>query len=186
MVFGQQYHFNELNRIDGQLVEFEWKIFPGLTTMGILNQIEQCEPENFTGRIIFMSMFNDIVWGAKGKMNYVKIIQRQSNSMLVDSLAVIGLSKGLDLKRSGTKLKIKNQMDLGTELQIKMLLNFAGSAHPVFRGTSALKRGELRSKGNGKKAIHFNGTTQNIELLLQVVSVNQLSIYRAVADMIEE
>ena len=26
----------------------------------------QCEPENFTGRIIFMSMFNDIVWDAKG------------------------------------------------------------------------------------------------------------------------
>ena len=26
----------------------------------------QCEPENFKGRIIFMSMFNDIVWDAKG------------------------------------------------------------------------------------------------------------------------
>ena len=53
-------------------MEFEWKIFTGLTTMGILNQIQQmmgelqCEPENFTGRIIFMSMFNDIVWDAKG------------------------------------------------------------------------------------------------------------------------
>ena len=26
----------------------------------------QCEPEQFDGRIIFMSMFNDIVWGEKG------------------------------------------------------------------------------------------------------------------------
>ena len=26
----------------------------------------QCEPENFTGRIIFMLMFNDIVWDSKG------------------------------------------------------------------------------------------------------------------------
>ena len=40
--------------------------------MGILNQIQQmmgvlqCEPENFTGRVIFMSMFNDIVWDAEG------------------------------------------------------------------------------------------------------------------------
>ena len=65
-------YFSELNRIDGQLVEFEWKIFPGLTTVGILNEIQQmmgksqCEPENFTGRIIFMSMFNDIVRDAKG------------------------------------------------------------------------------------------------------------------------
>ena len=48
--------FKDLNRIDGQLVEFEWKIFPGLTTTGFLNLLQQmmgelqCEPENFTGR----------------------------------------------------------------------------------------------------------------------------------------
>ena len=72
MVFRKNDYFSELNRIDGQLVEFEWKIFPGFTTVGILNKIQQmlgelqCEPENFTGRIIFMSMFNDIVWAAKG------------------------------------------------------------------------------------------------------------------------
>ena len=57
-----------------------------------------------------------------------------------------------------------------------MLLNFAGSGHPIFRGTSALERGELRSKENGKKSIHFIGSTQNIELLLHMfISVNQLS-----------
>ena len=65
-------YFSELNRIDGQPMEFEWKIFPGFTTVGILNRIQQmmgelqCEPENFTGRIIFISMFNDIVWDTKG------------------------------------------------------------------------------------------------------------------------
>ena len=50
-----------------------WKIFSGFTTMGILNQIQQmmgelqCEPANFTSRIIFMAMFTDIVWDAKRK-----------------------------------------------------------------------------------------------------------------------
>ena len=45
--------------------------FAGFTAVGILNQIQQmmrelqCEPDNVTGRIIFMSMFNDIVWDAK-------------------------------------------------------------------------------------------------------------------------
>ena len=40
--------------------------------MGIVNQIQQmmgeleCEPENFTDRIIFIPMFDDIVWDAKG------------------------------------------------------------------------------------------------------------------------
>ena len=60
-------------RLYGQLMEFEWKIFPGFTAVAILSEIQpmmmgklQCEPENFTGRIIFMSMFNDIVWNAKG------------------------------------------------------------------------------------------------------------------------
>ena len=58
-----------------------------------------------------------------------------------------------------------------------MLLNLAGSGHPTFRCTSALERGELRSKGGGKKSIQFSGSTQNIELLLQmVISVNQPSI----------
>ena len=50
-------------------------------------------------------------------MKYVKTSQRQLNSMLVESLADIGLSQGLDLKRSGTELTTTNQMDLGTELQ---------------------------------------------------------------------
>ena len=68
-----------------------------------------------------------------------------------------------------------------------MLLNFAGSGHPIFRCSSALERRELRSKDGGKTSTHFKGSTQNIELLLQmVISVNQLSIYGAVAEMIEE
>ena len=72
MVFDN--YFSELNRIDGQPVEFEWKIFPRFTTVGILKKNErmmgeiQCEPENFTNRIIFMSKFNDIVWDANGKI----------------------------------------------------------------------------------------------------------------------
>ena len=59
-----------------------------------------------------------------------------------------------------------------------MLQNFAGSSHPIFRCVS-----ELRSKEGGKTSIHFNDSTQNIELLLQmVISVNQLNLYGAVAN----
>ena len=69
----------------------------------------------------------------------------------------------------------------------EMIHNFQRSGHLVFRETSALERGELRSKGSGMKSIHFNGSTQNIELLLQIViSVNQLSLYGAAADLIKE
>ena len=63
----------DLNRIDVKPKEFEWKIFPGFTILGHLEQIQklmenlQCEPEQFNDRIIFMSMYNDIAWGERRK-----------------------------------------------------------------------------------------------------------------------
>ena len=66
-----------------------------------------------------------------------------------------------------------------------MMLNFAESGHPVFRASSALERGELKSKGKGVKTIHFNGGDETIELILRtVIFDNQLSVYGAVADFV--
>ena len=95
------------------------------------------------------------------------------------------LEPGSEKKRNGTyDCKPDGSWNRTAE---KMLQNFAGSGHPIFRCTSVFERGELRSKGGGQTSIHFNGSTQNIELLLQmVISVNQLSLYGAVADMIAE
>ena len=65
-------HFKDMNRIDGMPTVFEWKIFPGITTLGLLEKIQslmrdlQCEPEHITDRIIFMSMYNDTTWREKG------------------------------------------------------------------------------------------------------------------------
>ena len=68
-----------------------------------------------------------------------------------------------------------------------MMLNFSDSDHPIFRAFSAFERGELRSKGGGKKSIHFNGSDENIELLLRTeISANQLSVYGATADLCNE
>ena len=68
-----------------------------------------------------------------------------------------------------------------------MMRNLAESSHPIFRATSALGRGELSRKGKGQKSIHFNCGEENIELILRtVVSVNQLSIHGAVADLCRE
>ena len=186
-------YFKDLSRIDGQIMEFEWKIFPGLTTMGILNQIQQmtgelqCEPENFTGRIIFMSMFNDIVWYSKGNVQTCeynsKTIGQYARRFPRGHWSFLG--PGSEKKWYGTcDHKPDGSWDRTAE---RTLLTLAETEHPVFRGTSALERGDLRSKGSGKTSKHFSGSTKNIELLLEmVISVNQLSIYGAVADMIEE
>ena len=47
-------------------MEFECNI-PGFTTVQLVQEVQQFmnktgEPERFRGRIIFMSMFNDIIW----------------------------------------------------------------------------------------------------------------------------
>ena len=59
-----------LDTIDGEPMEFEWNIFPGFTTLQLLNKVHEImtkmgDPSEFIGRIIFMSMFNDIIWGSE-------------------------------------------------------------------------------------------------------------------------
>ena len=59
-----------LDRIDGEPMEFEWKIFPGFTTLQLCSKVQEFmfkmgEPSEFKGRIIFMTMFNDILWKAE-------------------------------------------------------------------------------------------------------------------------
>ena len=70
--YSENNHFKDMNRIDGMQTEFEWKIFPGIMTWRLLEKSQsrmrdlQCKLEDFTDRILLMSMYNDIKWGAKG------------------------------------------------------------------------------------------------------------------------
>ena len=63
--------YRTLGRIDGEQMEFEWNIFPGCTTLQLSHKVQELllrlgeTPENSTGRIIFMSMFNDISCGSR-------------------------------------------------------------------------------------------------------------------------
>ena len=56
-----------LDTIDGEPMEFEWNIFPGFTTLPLINKVHEfmskmSDPAQFQGRIIFISMSNDIMW----------------------------------------------------------------------------------------------------------------------------
>ena len=62
--------YKTLDTIDVEPMESEWNIFPGISTLELVREVPQfmskmCEPEQFQGRIIFMSMFNDIIFGNK-------------------------------------------------------------------------------------------------------------------------
>ena len=69
--FKSSSQYRALDTIDGEPMEFEWNIFPGFTTLQLCNKVQEFlskmseEPEEFPGRIIFMSMFNDISWRSK-------------------------------------------------------------------------------------------------------------------------
>ena len=68
-----------------------------------------------------------------------------------------------------------------------MLLEFAESGCPIFRATTPLSRGQLKSKGHGKLSIHFAADQETIETIFRIiVSANQLSLYGAVAEICEE
>ena len=68
-----------------------------------------------------------------------------------------------------------------------MLLEFAESGCPIFRATTPMSRGQLKSKGDGKLSIHFATDQETIETIFRIiVSANQLSLYRAVAERCEE
>ena len=68
-----------------------------------------------------------------------------------------------------------------------MLLEFAESGCPIFRATSPLSRGQLKSKGHGKLSIHYAADLKTVETIFRIiVSANQLSLYGAVAEICEE
>ena len=64
--------YRDYDGIDGEATEFEWNIFPGFTTLQLCGKVNDLlsdlgeTPETFTGRILFMSMFNDISCDRKG------------------------------------------------------------------------------------------------------------------------
>ena len=90
------------------------------------------------------------------------------------------------LKRSGT-LSVKTVHKEYGKIWLKGLLEFAESGCPIFRPTSSLSRGRLRSKGHGKLSIHYAADLETIGTIFRIiVSANQLSLYGAVAAMCEE
>ena len=173
-------------------MEFEWNIFPGIITLQLVLDVQKFltqvgDPSKIKGRLIFMSMFNDIIWRIKD--NEKECI---ANSTLVSLFAkrcppgrwsFFGLES--ENKWYSTYIdRPRGEWDRVAEL---MMIKFRESGHPVFRATSPLSRGQLKSKGGGKLSIHYGADPGTIETVFRtIISVNQLSIYGAVSDMCEE
>ena len=184
--------YRDYDGIDGEPTEFECNIFPGITTLQLCGKVNDLlsdlgqTPETFTGRILFMSMFNDISCDRKGNKDeclanagVVKVLARRFGT---GQWSFIG--PGSEKKWYSAENSPQGEWDHVAE---KMLLEFAESGHPTFRATIPLSRGQLKSKGHGKLSIHFTADEFTIDTIFRIIlSVNQLNIYGAVAPFCEE
>ena len=184
--------YSDFDDIKGGSAEFEWNIFPGFTTLQLCDKINNLlsslgqTPENFTGRILFMSMFNDI--SCEGKDNRQQCLRDADFVKTFAKRFGIGqwsfIGPGSEKKWYPSENSPQGEWDRIAE---DMLLEFAKSGHPIFRATTPLSRGKLKSKGKGKVSIHFSAEPDTIDTIYRIIlSVNQLSVYGAVAAICDE
>ena len=145
--------YRHFDRIDGEPpMEFEWIIFPGFNTLQLSEEVKSLlyrlgeTQDNFTGRILFMSMFNGISCGTKDNEKECLV-----NARLV-SLYAKRFGKGQwSFVGPGSEKKwysINEDSPQGewNNMAERMMLEFAESGHPIFRVTSPLSRGHLKAK----------------------------------------
>ena len=133
-----------------------------------------------------MSMFNDISCDRKGNKE-----ECLANARVVSVLAKkFGVGQWSFI-RPGSEKKWysaeNSPQGAWDNIAEEILLEFAESGHPTFRATTPLSRSQLKSKGHGKLSIHFAADEYTIETIFRIIiSVNQLSIYGAVAAICQE
>ena len=136
-------------------------------------------PETFTGIILFMSMFNDISCDNKGNeeecLANAKVVSIDAKKFGLGQWSFVG-------PRSEKKW---NSMEEDSPQGIWD--HIAESTCLIFRATTPLSRGQLRSKRHGKLSIHYCADQATIETIFRIIaSANQLNLYGAVANMCEE
>ena len=90
-------HLKDLNRIDGKPTEFEWKLFPGFTMLGILEEIQTI----YERSAVFQ------------RQDHLHVNVQRHCMVRRRNIAVVGHSWDLDQKRNGTELTLINLTESG-------------------------------------------------------------------------
>ena len=158
--------------------------FPGFNTLQLSEEVESLlfrlgeTPEIFTGRILFMSMFNDISCGTRDNeqecLANARLVSLYARKFGKGQWSFIGpgsekmgtLSKRTVLKESGTIwLKGCCWNSLRADVRFSVLRPHCPEVNS-------------KSKGHGKLSIHFAAGLETIETIFRIiVSANQLSLY---------
>ena len=145
------------------------------------------DPTQFKERIIFMSMFNDIIWGSEDNER-----ECRANATLVSVFAKRSPAGRWSFHGPGSETEWYSTYNEGPQGECYrvaelMMIKFSESGHPVFRSTSPLSRGTLKSNGGGKLSFHFSADGDTVETVVRtIISVIQLSIHGAVSDLCDE
>ena len=132
-------------------------------------------PETFTGRILLMSMFNDISCDNKGNEE-----ECVANSKVVSKLAKrigIGQRIGPGSEKKWWAMEENSPQGIWDHIADKMLLEFAESGCPIFRATTPLSRSNLKSKGHGKLSMHFTADYQQLRLFFAQLFLPLSSVF---------
>ena len=182
--------YRDYDGINGEPTELEWNIFPGFTTLQLCGKINDLlsdlgeTAEIFTGIILFMSMFNDISCDRKGnKEECVTNVTILARKFGIGQWSFLGPSS----EKKWYSMEENSPQGIWDQIAEEMLLKFEESGHPIFRSTTPLSRGNLKSKGHGKLSIHYCADQKTIETIFRMIAVaNQFSLYGAVANVCEE
>ena len=150
-------------------MEFEWNIFTRFTTLQFCSKVQELlsrlsvESEKIIGRIICMSMFNDISWGSRDNekqcgpnVRFVSLFARKLGAGQWSLLGPGSEKKWYSISADSPQGEWDKIVDL-------MMFKFGESGHPVFRATSPLSRGQLKSKSGGKLSIHYCANQDTIK-----------------------
>ena len=130
--FKESSQYRTLDTIDVETMEFEWNIFPVFTTLELVREVQKLmskmgEPAQFQGRMFFMSMFNDIIFGYKD--NETECI---ANSTLVSVFAKRFPAGRWSFLGLGSETKWYSTNKERDRVAESMMIKFGESGHPVF------------------------------------------------------
>ena len=153
--------YRNFDRSDGEPMDFELHMFAGFNTLQLSDEVKSLllklseTPENFTGRIIFMSMFNDISCGSSDNeeecMLNAKLVSLYAKRFGKGQWSFIGPAS----EKKWYCISEDSPQGEWDNMAERMLLEFAESGCLIFRATTPLSRGRLKSKSHGKLSIHY-------------------------------
>ena len=135
--------------VDGEAIDFEWKNFPGFSSLSIRQEIQrdlekrEIQPEEFKDGIIFMSMFNDIEWKTKDKncISNGEESQELRNEILARSLDILGSRVGREVV---WQFFSRSKKGSGIVTAEKMVQRFRETGHLVFKKYQCLESWNLK------------------------------------------